>query len=288
MELRYRREALLGVLIIVGAAVFLFLSLWLRGQTLGEQDTLKVIFDDVAGLKEGDPVRTSGVAVGHVSGINLRSPGNVEVWFTIEHAPVPHADASAEIRAADLFGARYIEYSPGSAREPLGAREIRGTRLSDMSETAAALGGQGGQLLGTVADVARELHTTLTEARRLIHTLDQGAATSSDRLAASLEQLRVLLQRTDQIVAQNEPAVGQTMQSLQRSTQNLDRLTAELTRTSAQLDSIIAKVNSGRGLAGALVNDTSLVGELRSTNTALRELLVDFKANPSRYIRLRL
>jgi phospholipid/cholesterol/gamma-HCH transport system substrate-binding protein len=288
MELRYRREALLGVLIIVGAATFLFLSLWLRGKSFGEQDTLKVVFDDVAGLKVGDPVRTSGVVVGHVSSISLRSPGNVDVAFTIEHAPTPHVDATAEIRAADLFGARYIEYLPGSSREPLGGHEIRGTRLQDMSETAAALGGQGGELLSTVADVSRELHTTLVEARRLIHTLDQGAAVSSDRLAASLEQLRVLLQRTDQIVAQNGPAVGQTMQSLQRSSQNLDRLTADLTRTSAQMDTLLSRINAGRGLAGALVNDTSLVGELRSTNTALRELLVDFKANPSRYIRLRL
>ena len=288
MELRYRREALLGVLIILGAATFLFLSLWLRGKSLGEKETLKVVFDDVAGLKEGDPVRTSGVAVGNVSSIRLRSPGNVDVWFTIEQAPTPHADATAEIRSADLFGARYIEYLPGTAREPLGGREIRGTRVQDMSETAASLGGQGGQLLAAVADVSRELRTTLTEARRLIRTLDQGAATGSDRLAASLEQLRVLLQRTDQIVAQNGPAVGQTMQSLQRSSQNLDRLTTELTRTSAQMDSLLTRINTGRGLAGALVNDTSLVGELRSTNTALRELLVDLKANPGRYIRLRL
>src|SRR5262245_43478042 len=135
MELRYRREALLGVLIIVGAATFLFLSLWLRGKSLGRKDTITVVFEDVAGLKEGDPVRTSGVLVGNVSTIHLDSVGHVSVVFTIEHAPPPHADASAEIRAADLFGARYIEYSPGAARAPL-TTEIRGTRLSDMSETA--------------------------------------------------------------------------------------------------------------------------------------------------------
>ena len=288
MELRYRREALVGALIIVGAATFLFLSLWLRGKTLGAKDTVKATFDDVAGLKEGDPVRTSGVHVGAVSTIHLDSAGHVSVWLRIEHAPPPRADATAEIRSADFFGARYIEYSPGNAREPLGARELRGTRLSDMSETAAALGGQGGQLMATVNDVAHELHTTLTEMRRLVQTLDQGAATNSDRLAASLEQLRVMLQRVDRLVAENGPAVNQTMQSVQRSTQNLDRLTADLTRTSAQMDSIMAKVNAGRGLAGALVNNDSLVTELRGTNAALHDLLVDLKANPGRYIRLRL
>ena len=288
MELRYRREALVGVLIIVGAATFLFLSLWLRGKSLGEKDTVKAVFEDVVGLKEGDPVRTSGVGIGTVTSIRLDSAGHVSVWFSIEHAPAPRADATAEIRSADFFGARYIEYSPGNARQPLGGKELRGTRLSDMSETAATLGGQGGQLMATVNDVAHELRTTLVEVRRLVQTLDQGAATNSDRLAASLEQLRVLLQRTDRLVAENGPAVSQTMQSIQRSTQNMDRLTAELTRTSTQIDSIMAKINAGRGLAGALVNDTALVSELRGTNTALRDLLVDLKANPGRYIRLRL
>ena len=288
MELRYRREALAGVLIIAGASVFLFLSLWLRGKSLRQLDQLKVVFDDVAGLKVGDPVRTSGVGVGHVSSISLRSAGNVEVWFTIEEAPVPRADAMAEIRSADLFGARYIEYLPGTASDSLAGREIRGTRIQDMSEMAAALGGEGRGLIVSAAEVSRELRTTLVEARRLIRTLDQGGAAASQRLVASLEELRQLLQRTDQLVAENGPAVAQTMRSLQRGTQNLDRLTAELARTSAQLDSIVTKVNAGRGLAGALVNDTTLVGELRSTNAALLELLVDLKANPGRYIRLRL
>ena len=288
MELRHRREALVGVLIILGAAAFLFLSLWLRGRSLREVESLKVVFDDVAGLKEGDPVRTSGVAVGHVSRIALRSPGNVEVWFTIEEAPEPRADARAEIRSADLFGARYIEYSPGTSPDSLAGREIRGTRVSDLSELAAGLGGEGRGLLLTAAEVSRELRTTLVEARQLIRTLNAGSAGASQGLIASLEELRNLLHRTDLLVAEVGPPATEAARSLQRSSQNLDRLTTELVRTSALLDSVVTKVNSGRGLAAALLNDTALVGELRSTNTALRELLVDFRANPGRYIRLRL
>ena len=42
------------------------------------------------------------------------------------------------------------------------------------------------------------------------------------------------------------------------------------------------------GPIAALLNDSTMLRELMSTNTALRDLLVDFKANPGRYIRLRL
>jgi phospholipid/cholesterol/gamma-HCH transport system substrate-binding protein len=104
----------------------------------------------------------------------------------------------------------------------------------------------------------------------------------------SLEELRNVLHRVDLVIAQNSGAVTETMHSVQSSAHAMDSLTTMLTQTTARMDSILAKVNSGQGLAGALVNDSSLVSEMRATNTALRELLVDFKANPGRYIRLRL
>ena len=43
MELRHRREALVGVLIIAGAAIFLFLSMWLRGKSFSDRDQVKVV-----------------------------------------------------------------------------------------------------------------------------------------------------------------------------------------------------------------------------------------------------
>jgi len=287
MELRHRREALVGALIIAGTAIFLFLSLWLRGKTLRQLDQVKVVFDDVMGLKEGDPVRTSGVAVGQVRKISLRSAGNVDVWISIEHAPVPKTDAAAEIRSADLFGARYVEYNPGVATERLQG-DIRGTRMQDMSEMAARLGGQGRDLLTSADSVTRELRLTLAEARRLLVVLNSGATGSSQQLVGSLEELRNVLHRVDLLVAQNSGAVSETMHSVQSSAHAMDSLTTALTQTTSRMDSILAKVNSGQGLAGALVNDTTLVSEMRATNAALRDLLVDVKANPGRYIRLRL
>lgn len=286
MELRHKREALVGALIIAGAAIFLFLGLWLRGKTLRQLDQVKVVFDDVMGLKEGDPVRTSGVAVGQVRKISLVSPGNVDVWISLEHAPVPKADASAEIRSADLFGARYVEYNPGRSDSAL-AGDIRGTRMQDMSEMAARVGAQGRELLSAAGGATEDLRATLREARRLLEVLNGGAAGSSRQLEGALQELRMLLQRIDLLVAQNGPVLTETMRSFQSGARNVDSLTAALTRATAQVDTVLAKVNRGQGLAGALVNDTTIVSELRATNTALRELLVDLKADPGRYIRLR-
>ncbi len=287
MELRHKREALVGALIIAGTAIFLFLSLWLRGKSLRHVDQVKVVFDDVMGLKEGDPVRTSGVLVGQVRRIRLVSPGNVDVWISLEEAPVPKADAKAEIRSADVFGARYIEYDPGRAAAAL-AGDIRGTRVQDMSEMAAQIGGQGRELLTAAGGATEDLRATMREARQLLAVLNRGADGSSRELAGSLEELRTLLHRMDLLVAESGPVLGATLRSFQAGARNMDSLTLALTRATTQMDTILAKVNRGQGLAGALVNDTALVGEMRATNTALRELLEDVKANPGRYIRLRL
>lgn len=293
MELRYRREAAVGFMIIVGAVTFMFLMMWLRGTSLRRGDIVRVSFNDVAGLKVGDPVRTSGVRVGRVTDINLIGPGDVEVDFDVSHGPPPRTDASARILSQDFFGARFVDYSPGVARDPLPAdRKLRGERIDDIAELTTALGARGKTLLDTLGIAAvsmtRELHATLRATQALLATLNSGAQGTSQRLEGAVDALRRSLQRVDVMLEQNGPTVGEALRGMRNASTSLDSLTRSLSRASAQFDSILTKVNSGRGPAAALLNDSSLVTELRQTNTALRDLLVDFKANPGRYIRLRL
>lgn len=289
MELRYRKEAAVGLLIIIGAAVFLFLMMWLKGRSFREGEVLQATFTDIAGLKVGDPVRTSGVTVGAVKRIELVTAGNVNVWFDVEDGPPPRADAGATVKSADFFGARIIEYNPGISDSMLPpGRIIQGLRVADISEMATGMGTQASTLLDNANAVTTDLRAVLVEARSLVQTLDRGAAGSANELQGALENLRHVLQRVDQVVARNEGAMASAMTGVANTSANVDRLTANMERTTAQLDSMIAKINSGRGALGQLVNDTTLVNQLRGTNQALQDLLVDFKANPGRYIRLRL
>lgn len=289
MELRYRKEATVGLLLVVGTVVFIWMMLWLRGKSFREGDIIHVTFDDVAGLKEGDPVRTSGVRVGSVKSIQLESPGNVVVGFDVRHGPPPRADAAARIVSADLFGARIIEYTPGVASAPLPDDSvIRGVRVLDVSEMAAGLSDQAKALLESSNQATRDLRAAMVEARALLGTLNSGASANATELRGALESLRMMLQRVDQLVAANAPAAGSTMVNIRAATANIEALTRNLGQTTATLDSLTARIAGGRGALGQLMNDTALVGELRQTNQALRDLLVDLKANPGRYIRLRL
>ena len=293
MEFRYRKEALVGGLMIAAALIFTFLMMALRGASFHKGNIIHVSFSDISGLKIGDPARTSGVSVGKVKKIVLVGPGNVDVAFDVGNGPPPRADASAKIMSSDLFGARFVDYSPGTATAPLPAGQVlRGIKPADMSELAATLADRTRTLLDTATAasimVSRELRVTLTNAQALIATLNSGASGSSRQLIGLLEELRRSLQRVDVLVAQNGPVVGQTLRNVQSATVHADSLVSSLSRTSVTLDSLIARATNGKGPLPALLNDSTIVHQLMGTNTALRELIADFKEHPGRYIRFRI
>ena len=289
MELRYRRETLVGLLLVVGALAFVGLLMWLQGKSWRQGDVIHASFESVAGLKEGDPVRTSGVRVGNVKTIRLVTPGNVDVTFDVQHGPPPREDAQAQIVAADLFGARFIEYSPGVSSRPLPPnRVVHGVRMEDISGMATSLSGQGKDVMTEAILVSHQLRITLENANRLLTTLNGGSASAMDQLVGSLEELRRTLQRMDVLVAQTSPVAEQTMRNAQQATAHADTLMRSLARTSAAMDSLVELASHGRGAVPRLLNDSTVVTELLTTNAALRDLIADFKANPGKYIRFRL
>jgi phospholipid/cholesterol/gamma-HCH transport system substrate-binding protein len=287
VELRYRREATVGAFLIVAALVFVFGLMWLRGISLRRGEIVDVVFTDVVGLKQGDPVRTSGVGVGTVKSINLERPGRVVVRLELTHRQEPRRNARATVRSLDFFGARYIDYQPGTT-EPLGAGEaIPGEIEPGFGEMAQSLSNQGREVLDNAAalvgpDNNRQLRATLVRAQRLLDQVSGSTQGATQEAVAALSSLRQLLQRMDLLVA--DPAAQQSLASVREATGNLADVTTTLRHTTTVLDSLLAKVNSGRGTMGQLVNDTSLMSELRRTNRHLDSLVTDFMAHPKKYI----
>jgi phospholipid/cholesterol/gamma-HCH transport system substrate-binding protein len=292
MELRYRREAAVGLLLIVATAIFVFLLIWLRGRSLRSGQLIELAFDDVSGLKVGDPVRTSGVRVGQVNEIRLIAPGRVDVVLKLHAAPAPRRDARATVRLLDFFGARYVDYQPGSAAAPLPAdSEIRGEKEQDLTALAQGLSGEGREVLTNAAaflgpDNTRELRRLLAEARGAIGKLSTATETGGREAAGALAAVREVFQRLDLLLGGD--AATQTFENMRDASRNLAQVTASLQTTTTALDSILAKINSGRGSLGRVVNDTTLVSDLHAASTALTALLTDLKAHPGRYVQVRI
>jgi phospholipid/cholesterol/gamma-HCH transport system substrate-binding protein len=291
MELRYRREATVGLFLIFAAAVFAVGMIWLRGKSLASGETVRIAFTDVSGLKGGDPVRTSGVTVGQVTDIRLVMPGKVEVTLELTGAQAPRRDAHAMVRALDFFGARYVDYDPGIAPEPLRSSDpIPGQREADFGELAQNLSSPGQEALSNAAQflspqTAAELRGVLTDARTAIGQFGAAVGTGSQDAGQTMLKLREVLQRLDLLLSTN--AAAQTLEGMRVASRNLAEVTGTLQRTSVTLDTILVKINSRRGSLGRLVNDTTLVTDLQTASAALIDLVTDIKAHPSKYINVR-
>jgi len=288
VELRYRREATVGVFLIVAAVVFVAGMMWLRGKALRRGEILSAVFTDVAGLKVGDPVRTSGVAIGTVDRIDLERPGHVVVRLELRRHQSPRTDARAVIRALDFFGARYVDYEPGAAASPLPADSaIVGEREADLAELAQDLSGQGSRTLAGAAELVgpettRDLRATLRQAQALLEDLHASSRQPTRELTGALQNLRQVLQRLDLLAG--DAANQQTLANLREMSANLVAVTTTMRSATVTMDTLLAKVNSGRGSFGQLVNDTTFLAELRRTNRHLDSLVTDFMANPRKYV----
>src|SRR5207245_10807193 len=113
MELSYKEEVSVGVMVIAGLVVFTIGMFWLTGRSFTSTGvTVRAEFANVKGLKEGDPVRVSGVKKGRVQQVQLQRVGRVTVTLQLSPDVRPHRDATATAAAADVLGAKYVAHDP--------------------------------------------------------------------------------------------------------------------------------------------------------------------------------
>ena len=108
----YYKNATIGLLVILGAVVFVVGSLWLRGKTIRRPD-VQVVFDDIGNLKEGAPVRVSGAPVGRVSEIQFMGVGHVRVGLMVDATVHPTRAAKVSITGVGMLGDAVITMDPG-------------------------------------------------------------------------------------------------------------------------------------------------------------------------------
>jgi len=275
--------------------VFTLGMLWLSGKTIGTSGTVvvPVRFQNVAGLRAGDPVQTSGVKVGRVANVVLQGVNNVMVYLEVNRAQRPHADAVALVASADFFGAKYVDYVPGSSDQMLnGGQVITGTQEAGVTEQAAQLTKRASDALSGVQTLlsqqtAEDIHQTLVAVERTLNVVAKiGEGPMVGQTQATLESVQRLANRLDSTLASKD--VQTSMTQLNQATKNLKDMTDGLSNSSSALGAILTKINNGQGLLGKAVNDSTMHGDLDSVLVSLRKLLDDIRLRPGRYTNIKI
>ncbi len=193
---------------------------------------LKVYFEDVAGLREGDNVTVHGMAIGKVNNLTLENDWVlVECW--LDRILEIREDYSMEVLETSVLGGRQLRIDIGSPDAP------------PLPDDARLVGEPPIDLMAEAGKMISEIRHALTEGG-ILDQLSEGSA-RLNRIAGRLDR--------------GEGTVGALLTD-DTVYRDLKGITANLNDLSARSGEIIAAVERGEGTLGMLLKDDGIGREL--------------------------
>jgi phospholipid/cholesterol/gamma-HCH transport system substrate-binding protein len=218
--------------------------------------------------------------------VALERVKSVRVTLELTRDVAPHIDASAAVAALDLFGAKFVDYNPGSREEMLArGRVITGSNQPDITDVAQGVANRANELMENAANVVsdrlgEDIHNTLLVTQRAMNTL----ATAPE--GPFIKQTTRTLQATEHVMQRVDSMLGSgTGRNIDSISTNLAKLTDHLAHTTVQLDTLLSRMNRGEGTLGKMASDTTMYHDLHDLSVSLTALLTDLKEHPDKYVK---
>ena len=286
-----KKEVKIGVVAIV-----ILLMAWagirfLSGlDLLGRTRTYTARYEQVNGLQDAAAVVINGVKVGQVTSVALNmQEGGVDVRLSISSEFDIPVDSRALLFSAGLMGGKSIEIKLGSATENLKDGDTIPTGVTlDLIDT---LTNELGDIKTKVATLLDTLNQTVEGVDSLIDNNSKNLTQTIANLNAVMGELKRsnIIENIDGFCAtlnQNGSKLDSIITDVGSITKALNEQNAgeKLTQAINEVNTLLAKINSGKGSIGNLVSDDKLYKELAQASQNLSLLLADLKENPKRYI----
>ena len=299
--MKRRDEVLVGIFLSAAVAIALLGTLWLVRGGLSSGYPLHAKFAWGQNLKPGQPVLLAGVSVGAVADVKLRDEGYLDVTLRVnDDIKVPRS-SKASVKPIGIFGDAAIALTPsgpGGASfaagdtVPVGAADTDIQAIMNRVDSIAATVQVMTKTINTelfAAGGMKDLRRTMANAA----TVSASAAQLSGQLnAIAAEQNRNLTQTMAAFrraaTAVDSAKIDSTMKNFRTSSESLTRIARNLDSTSRRADLLLAGIERGEGNVGKLMKDTLLYGDLRGLVTQADSVLADLKANPRKYINLKI
>lgn len=287
MDLHHKQEVTVGALVLLGVALFVGGTMWLKGSSLTRSSgEVRIQFADVGTLKKGSVVKVSGVSLGKVEDVEFEAVGKVIVSVSLLPQIQPKSDASARLVSAGLVADAIISFNPGSSATPLpDGQVIQGTIDQGLMDIGTDLGNRAKTALdgfNTIANqkLADNLNATLTAMQRMMAVYSNAKGGPVGELTTTMESLQRLSARLDSTLVQAN--VAATLRGADTLVHNASATSATFTTTTQRLDSLLQKINRGEGSLGKLMTDTVLYNDLHRVSTALEKLIEELRKNPGK------
>jgi len=296
MKIKFTKEMIIGVVAIIGLT-FLYIGVnYLKGINLFRPvNHYYVICDNVSEVTVSTPVYVGGFKVGLVRDLiyDYKNNGRITIEINLEKSMRINKGSYVTIDRTFLSGAQLNIHLNTYLTEYLNPGETLEGRMND-----DLMGAVQEKLLPQLIDLMPKLDSILYGVNVLVN--NPALSNSLDYLQQTTANLEVSSRKLNLLLGEFENDVPVITSNLKTVTNNFVGLSEELNHlnltrsvqsfnaTLDQLQQTAIKFNAKDNSLGLLMNDTLLYYNLNRTVNNASDLLIDFKANPKRYVRFSL
>jgi phospholipid/cholesterol/gamma-HCH transport system substrate-binding protein len=292
--MKRRDEVLVGLLLLVAVILALGGTIWIARGGLKSGYPMYARFPWGAGLKQGQPVLLAGVTVGFVDQVELIPDGTLGVTMKLQSQYRVPQGTTATVQANGIFGDQLIALTP--VRATTASMEEGDTIPTGVSAPGIpALLSKGDSIAVNALELSnsvrtqfvdsggiQEIRATIGQLTRLVAQISTVTAEQSRQLSATQAALRRTLASVD------SSKVDSTVKNLRAASANLERLSREFGETNVKVQALVDKAQTGEGDVAKLLNNGTLYARLDTALRRVDSLMIDLKANPRKYINLRI
>ncbi len=292
-----RRQIWVGLFVIVG-----FLAILAALFTLTDPATFRgryvvtTLVSDAGGLRRGDPVQMHGVNIGRVQKFKIEQNG-VRVRLELEGEYKLPKDSHVELKSSGLLGGMTAIIAPGRSSDELkDGDEIPGLVAAGGAADVSTLTSKADTVLASVQKLLSDRNVNTLG--HTVNSFDESAvklngvlSSTSTMIAEQRNQLRTLTASLNRsatgLEAATGPQLAQATQHLNAVATQMDQTVQKLNASTATLQSILNRMDRGEGTLGKLSKDEQLYNNMVASVNSLKQLTDDIKANPKKYINLK-
>jgi len=230
--MRWTAEFIVGLFVLIALALFAYFTISIGRFTFRPPEIWTVRFDDVSGLKDGDPVLALGARVGRVSHFEFQTD-HVDVTLELTDHVDLFEDYDISVRAPSVLANFHVYIKPGTAAKP---------KVTDLAHL------RGQSPIGLFGDVKRAIDDL---------TREEGGLGRLLLGAKGYERLTSIIERADKIAAEFQKGDGHLGDLLLGKQAH-----ADLTKT----------LENAKGLSADLSGKTGALGRLLLSDAARADI----------------
>jgi len=278
-----RVEIKVGMFVLLGLTLLALLAILFTRGAAFYADTYEIYLKsgNVGGIKKGASVLMRGIQIGTVAKATLNPDGKgVTMTLKIRTKYNLYRDSRFEIEQSGFLGDQFIAIYPGEDKGPKLADgdEVEARSPFNMQEAVAVAT----ETIRKVGQVSSNIDEAVTEVRRVIlnqPTLEN-FVTSLDRFTAISKDAQTAVSNLNNLVSGNTLPVTAAVSNLNVFTSHLPPLADYLSElitnngseitvaiknfetASTTLTNLMAELHAGEGVAGRLLRDEKMAGDL--------------------------